>query len=196
MIEEKAIFIIPGFKQLPTDSSYKDLATILRNEGFFPILITIPWKKMTISQSAEFLLQELQKINAKKKYLLGFSFGAMIAFLTSTKTDLSGLILCSLSPYFKEDMSGKNRRRSSMKKHLYRDFSKLHSGTLAKQIKADSILMLYGADEERTLIRRVIKTFEQIVSTKKYLLQITGADHDIGNKRYLQIIRKVAKTLN
>src|SRR6266403_2076787 len=120
MLAKKTIFIVPGYRHGPNNKSYQALAKLLTLEGYDPIVVTIPWKKTTISQNTEYFLQEYKKIHAKKKYILGFSFGAMIAFLAATKVDVSGLILCSLSPYFQEDLPT----------------SQLHSGTLAKKIKA------------------------------------------------------------
>lgn len=196
MIAQKSIFIIPGFQHLPTNNAYKKIATMLQKEGYFPIPITIPWNKATISESTEFFVKEYKKVKTKEKYILGFSFGAMIAFLAATKVNASGLILCSLSPYFKEDVAnGKKRLISKITKARYKDFSTLHCSSLAKKIKTKQILMLYGAKETKSLIRRVTETFEQISSTQKYLIPIFETDHDIGDKRYLQKIRQIAKKL-
>ncbi len=197
MIEKKVVFIIPGFRHRPTNIAYKAIAKILKNEGYFPILITIPWKQTTISENTEYFLKKYMKIKAKKKYILGFSFGAMIALLASTKTNVSGIILCSLSPYFQEDVTRRGKRRflsTGLLRH--RDFSSLHCGTLAKHIKAKKILMLYGTDEERSLIRRVNEAFDQITSTEKYLFSIKKTEHDIGDRRYLQAVQDVAKVLS
>src|SRR5258708_1960433 len=113
MAEEKVIFIIPGFNHLPTDTAYRNIAKMLRSEGYRPILVTIHWNKTTISQNTKYFLREFKKINAKKKYILGFSFGAMIAFIASTRVAVYGLILCSLSPYFKKDLLEINTGRIS-----------------------------------------------------------------------------------
>src|SRR3989344_7704712 len=104
MVHDKAIFIVPGFRQRPNNKAYKQISKILKKEGYYPIVVVIPWKNSTISQSAEYFLREYQKVEAKKKYILGFSLGAMVAFLVSTKVKTAGLILCSLSPYFREDL--------------------------------------------------------------------------------------------
>jgi|SRR6185369_2175999 len=180
MLAKKTIFIIPGYRHGPNNKSYQSLAKLFTLEGYDPIVVSIPWKKSTISENTDYFLQEYKKIKRKKKYVLGFSFGAMIAFLASTKVDVSGLILCSLSPYFQEDLPS----------------SSLHSGTLAKKIKAKQIRMLYGSKEDRSLIRRVTETFGQISSNDKYLFPVKAADHNIGDKRYLQTIHQVSRLLN
>ncbi|MDP3987654.1 MAG: hypothetical protein Q8P80_00735 [Candidatus Levybacteria bacterium] len=194
MNEEKTVFVIPGFRHSPTNKAYKEIARILKREGYKPILINIPWKQTTISQNTEYFLKKYKKINTKKKYILGFSFGAMIAFIASTKVSVSGLILCSLSPYFKEDLS--NKWASPITSQRYQDFSNLHCATLAKQIKAKQVLMLYGSREERSLKKRVNDAFDQILSTNKYLFSIKETEHNIADKRYLNKIHQVAKQLN
>lgn len=194
MIGRKAVFVIPGFKHSPKNKAYKEIAKILKKEGYRPILVNIPWKQTTISQNTELFLKKYKKINTGKKYILGFSFGAMIAFIASTKVSVSGLILCSLSPYFKEDLS--ERRISSINKERFLDFSNLHCKTLAKQIKAKQIHMLYGAKEERSLKRRVNEAFDQISSAHKYLIPIKETEHNIGDKKYLNKIHQITKQLN
>ncbi len=121
----------------------------------------------------------------------------MIAFIASTKVSTSGLILCSLSPYFKEDLSKTHSSsHSSITNERYRDFSKLHCRTLAKQIRAKEIHMLYGAKETRSLVKRTTLAFTQISSAQKYLIPIRHTEHNIGDKRYLHAIHQITKGLN
>lgn len=197
MTYKKTIFIIPGFKHKPSQKAYKAIAKMLKKEGYYPIPISIPWRKTTISQNTEYFLKEYNKIQRKKKYILGFSLGAMIAFVASTKIKTSGLILCSLSPFFEEDLKKVQiRYLSKIKKEYYQDFSGLQCKALAKQIKSKKILMLYGARESKVLIKRVRKAYAQINSTRKYLIPIQHTEHNIGDKRYLYTIHQIAKQLN
>lgn len=197
MNKDKVIFIIPGYKHQPKNKAYINIVEILKREGYKPIPVPICWKQTTISQNSEYFLQKYKKINSKKKYILGFSFGAMIALIASTKVRVSGLILCSLSPYFKEDIAKADKSLiSSLRSERYQDFTKLHCATLVKKVKAKQILMLYGTKEEKPLIKRVYKTFKQITSKHKHLIPIEETDHDIGNRRYLHKIHEIAKGLN
>ena len=180
MLRKKTIFIIPGHRQLPTNKAYKEIVKFLKKEGYHPIIVSLSWRNNGFLDNTEYFLKKYKKVNREKKYILGFSFGAMVAFLASTKVDVSGLILCSLSPYFKEDLES----------------SSLHFADLVKQIKAKQILMVYGTKEERTLIRRVRKAYADMPLENKYLYTIKGIDHTIGNKKYLQTIHQAAKFLN
>lgn len=197
MIKRKPIFIIPGYKHQPQNKAYKEIAKILKSEGYHPIPVTIPWRQTTIFENTQFFLKKYKKINSRKKYILGFSLGAMIAFVASTKVSVSGLILCSLSPYFKEDLSKiDDNWESPIMIQRYQDYSSLHCGTLARQIKAKQILLLYGAKEAKSLIKRVKCAFNQISSPQKFLIAVKEAGHDIGDKKYLNKIHQVAKELN
>lgn len=170
---------------------------MLKREGYSPIPVDIPWRKTTISQNTKHFLKEYKKIKTKNKYILGFSYGAMIAFLASTKIRTSGLILCSLSPYFKEDLAKtKENWKSKLMMKRLQDFSSLHCQTLAKKIKTKQVLMLYGAKESKTLIKRVKEAYKQIDSTDKYLISIKKTEHNIGDKKYLFTIHKTARQLN
>lgn len=180
MAPKKIIYIIPGFRQKPTSRAYKQIVKVLKSEGYLPIPIYIPWKKTTISEKTDYFLKQFRKRRAKSKSILGFSFGAIIGFLAATKVPVSALILCSLSPYFKEDIAT----------------SDLHSATLAKRLRAKRILMLYGKRESKPLVKRVTKTFRQIKSSHKYLIPIPATEHDIGNRRYLHTIHQAAKALH
>lgn len=193
---KKPIFIIPGYRHRPQNKAYKEIARMLKSEGYRPILINVPWRGTTISQNTEHFLKKYKKINSRKKYILGFSLGAMIAFVASTKINVSGLILCSLSPYFKEDLSKNNKWRSPIMAQRHEDYSALHCETLSRQIKAKQILMLYGAKEARPLIKRVRDAYGKILSTNKYLISIKETEHNIGDKRYLNKIHQAAKQLN
>ena len=161
MSSKKIIFIIPGFRQRTTSKAYKELSEVLKDEGYTPILVKITWRNSTISENTKHFLKVYKKNRARKKYILGFSYGAMIAFIAASQVNTSGLILCSLSPYFSEDVSklknlrfsaGRNKAISTLMENRYRDFSKLHYRTLAKLIKTRQVLMLYGRQETRSLI--------------------------------------------
>lgn len=196
MIRDKVIFIIPGFRQLPTSRAYKNLAKILKKEGYHPVLVSIPWKNSTISENSDYFISKYKKVKARKKYVLGFSYGAMIAFLASTKIKSNGLILCSLSPYFQEDIStAKNRVLSRLATQRYMDFSKLHCSLLAKRLKTKQVVMLYGTLEARALIKRVRTAFSEIDSENKQLLKVKKAEHNISDKKYTATIQKATKFL-
>lgn len=202
MAGEKFVFIVPGYRHKPTNKGYREIRKLLKKEGYSPISVAIPWKKSTISENTEFFLKKYKDIVAKKQikprqiYILGFSFGAMIAFLAATKISVKGLILCSLSPYFKEDLSkNKPTRLTVLQEKRWKDFSSFRNSNLSEKIKAKRIFMLYGTKESRSLIKRVTATFKKVSAQKKYLFPILNTQHDIADKKYLYTLHSIAKEI-
>ncbi len=183
----KTLFIIPGYRQAPGSKAYREIARMVKNHGFLPMPVNIPWNK-PISDNTDYFFQKF-KGRIGNSSILGFSYGAMIAFIASTKISVKSLILCSLSPFFKEDMAKEQRPR-------YRDFVNLSSENLAKQIRAKQILLLYGEKEDRFLINRVMDTYSEIPNHNKSLIKIKNTEHNIADQRYLDKIHRAIQQLN
>lgn len=195
-MRKKVIFIIPGYRQKVTNKAYLRLSEILTLEGHTSILVPISWKNSTISDNISHFLTLYKTVKSREKYILGFSYGAMIAFIAATKVNVQGVILCSLSPYFNEDLFKKRtKEQSSLMRMRYKDFLKFHATSLSKSIKAKHIVMLYGTQESRSLIKRVKLTFNQISSGYKQLIFIPKTEHEIGSKKYLAKIHEVSRDL-
>lgn len=203
MAVKKIVFIIPGFRQKPTQIAYKEIAKLVKSEGYVTVPITINWKQTTIAENTEYFLKQVKKKlllrsahNKKEKiYFLGFSYGAMIALLASTKIKIHGLVLCSLSPFFKEDLPKRiSKKTTALQEKRYKIFSTLHARQLAKKVKASRVMMLYGANESKPLIARVTKTFKHIPSNGKYLFSIQNVQHNIADKKYMSAIHYATKT--
>jgi esterase/lipase len=200
---QKLVFIIPGFGHKPSNSAYQAIAKMLKKEGYTPVSVNIPWKESTISENTAYFIERYKRRLAEqarsqtrtKVYILGFSYGAMIAFIASTKLKVDGLILCSLSPFFKEDISKlKIKTLSPLELSRRKDFAQYSSEKLANQTKAKKVLLLYGAHESKPLIHRVSQTYEQISIDYKFLLQIGKTEHNIADRRYLNTIHHVTSS--
>lgn len=195
MRQTKVVFIIPGFRQKVSQKGYVSLKKKLKTEGYTVVTVAIPWRDSTIVENADYFLEKfekkLSKINlaAKDVYLLGFSYGALIAFLASTKIAVKGLILCSLSPFFREDLPKKHPQHISvLQKKRYSAFTSLRARHLAKKVKAKNLMMLYGEKESLRLIQRTKSAFSAIESHKKYLFSIQNTEHNIADIKYISAI--------
>lgn len=186
-LQDKCIFIIPGYRQSPYSRAYVAIMEALIKKNFIVIPVETSWNNKTISENTAEFIELFNSTEGSKKYILGFSYGAMIAFIAASKIKTDGLILCSLSPFFSEDISKPNSF-SKLNLKRYSDFSKLNSGQLAKKLKTKKVFMLYGAREAKELIKRVKTVFENIDKKNKYLLSIKNTDHDIADKKYLNKI--------
>ena len=193
-MEKPVIYIIPGFKHSPQRKEYQTIAEFFKTKNFDVILVKIDWKYKTVLQWVEQFLTKYYKNENKKKYFFGFSYGAVISFVASTKVDVDTQILCSLSPYFNEDLSGlfKSWRRMIGKRRI-EHFKELRMADLAPLVKTETFL-LYGTHEGKFIETRAKDTYEKL-KCKKSLISVDGSKHDISNPEYVKQIEKVISSL-
>lgn len=105
---KKIAYIIPGYCESHLrQRGYDKIAKFFEERGIEPIHVEIDWEKNKPKRFSDYTKQFLdlyRKPKGTKVYILGFSYGATIAFLTASETRPKTLILCSLSPYFEEDL--------------------------------------------------------------------------------------------
>jgi alpha/beta superfamily hydrolase len=197
----KIIYIIPGFtEQVNVDIKiYQPVIKICKANGFTPVPIMITWKNHIMDDYVHECLQQIknkQQNTTNKKnqiYLFGFSFGAMIACIISTQIKPKAQILCSLSPYFSEDIP--NIKKSWLKiigKHREADFKKLYFAKLLPEIDCQTILLV-GSKESKNIHKRVTDAHTKIKHNQ--LILVHGAKHDIADKNYIQEIQKIIQLL-
>ena len=103
----KIAFIIPGYvESKKSNPAYAKIAGYFREKGMRTVIVNIDWRYKVMSDYVKQFKETYAKcdINGAEVYFLGFSYGAMIAFISSTELKPKIQILCSLSPYFKEDL--------------------------------------------------------------------------------------------
>lgn len=195
MKRTKIVFIIPGFRHKVSQKSYKDLAGRFRKAGYFVVSVSIEWRSTTIIDNLACFFKQYEKVMKQQPltqsdvYIVGFSYGALIAFLAATKINIQGLMLCSLSPFFKEDLPKKIPTNSSfLEEKRYEVFSSLKTKEIAKKVKAKKIMMLYGEKESKKLINRTKSAFRAIGSKDKFLFSIKNTEHEIASKKYISAI--------
>jgi pimeloyl-ACP methyl ester carboxylesterase len=99
----QTFFLIPGFKDQISNPSYKWLVVFLKDKGFRVIETPVTWAHKTLSKNAAEFADFFNEHKTDENYVLGFSFGAVLAFLTANTLKPQMIFLCSLSPAFKED---------------------------------------------------------------------------------------------
>lgn len=191
----KIVFIIPGFKHKISQKGYIALKKNLKKEGYTVVTVAIPWRDSTITDNASFFMKKYKKTVEKytiaktEIFLLGFSYGALIALLAATKISVQGLILCSLSPFFKEDLPKKLPKNVSfLQEKRYSAFAKLKITKIAKKIKAKNVMMLYGEKESVKLIERTKSAFHCVKTKNKYLFSVSNTEHNIADTKYISAI--------
>ncbi len=187
MSKKGTFFIIPGYRQKPTNKTYLEISRFLKKEGFNPMVLEVEWKKYSLLESVDKFIQIYKKSKSQRKYILGFSYGAVIAFTASSQIAPEGLVLCSLSPYFKNDLKTQDKNVG--------EFIQVDSKTTAKNTRAKKVLMLYGKNEARDLVKKVSETFQDIKLQNKFLIPVANVEHNLGHKEYLFSIHASARVL-
>ena len=186
----KIAYIIPGFRESTKQEKYKKITRGLRKKGFIPINVKIKWKYKTMSNYVNQFLKKYQHHDNQSCIIIGFSFGAMIAFIVSSKINVKEIFLCSLSPYFKEDLPRlkKTWKRDVGKKRI-KALENYSFGTIGKKIKC-KITFLAGAKEGNIILKRINEAGKKLSNGKVYIIKDVG--HDISNEKYLnELLKKI-----
>lgn len=193
-MSNKVVFIIPGYKHSPEKKEYQTIGKFFKAKNIDPVFVDVNWKYLTISQNVEEFLKLFNNTRADYKCVLGFSFGAIIACKAASSVNVNDLILCSLSPYFAEDLPKiKQWWKQGVGKRRVTDFNKLEASKLFPLIKARTFI-LYGTKEGEFVTIRVKDTYKRL-KCKKELVVVEGVKHDIADSNYLKAIEKVIENL-
>jgi len=191
---KKVLYIIPGFNDKSTLKPYKEIEKYFQDFGFEVFPIEITWKNKTMTNYVEEFFSQFNKYGKNNEvYLLGFSYGAMISLIASSKTKIKMQFLCSLSPYFKEDLPNiPNWWKKYLGLKRMKDFEKLSFNNIAKNISAETILFA-GTNEGVEVERRVKDANKKIKNSQLFLIE--KAKHDISQDIYLEKIKEVIKMI-
>lgn len=185
---KKVAFILPGFFHSTKESGYQTIGKYFSRCGYRVIYLEIIWKYKTVS---DYLKQFHNIYNIEKgetNVVLGFSYGALVAFLAAVEVKPDYLYLCSPAPYFREDLPfipdwdkkdiGR-KRFSEIEKHSF-------DNTSTKITCPVSIF--FGSEEEDFVKRRVRLAQEKLKNST--LIKVKGVGHDIADQRYLEAVMK------
>ena len=188
----KTIFLIPGFKTQITDPLYKELGSYLKSKNYTVQPVPVTWNNRTVTKNANEFVDYFEKNMGKVNYVLGFSYGAVIALMTAEKIKPNKLILCSLSPDFKEDSK---TMPTWLKKYIgvnrYIDTATRSANNLAKSLSVETVIM-YGEKEGidyPQLKKRCEETAKFAKNSK--IIVVKNAPHDISFPAYIEAVKKV-----
>lgn len=188
----KTIFLIPGFRTQMSDNHYQWLISYLQSENYIVQVVPITWNKRTVTQNAQEFLTFYESKKTKSNYVLGFSYGAVIALITAHSTKPKKLILCSLSPDFKEDAKAMpNWLKKYIGVHRYADTKNRSAIQLAKALETETVIF-YGEKEGKDFpqLKKRSEETAQFAQNSK-LVVVKNAPHDISFPTYQVAIKKV-----
>lgn len=192
---KKIAYIIPGYCESHLrQKGYNKVASFFEERGIEAIHVDIDWEKNSPKRFTDYTTQFLtlyKKPRGAEVYILGFSYGATTAFLTATKTKPKALILCSLSPYFEEDLLSMKPAwvRWFRERFVESDYS---FSKIAPKVVTETYLIV-GDREDISCITRAKDAKKKLDNA--HLTIARGAKHKIGQKEYLEAVRKVISKL-
>ncbi len=185
-----AFFIIPGFGQKISDPVWQKIKKMAEKHHKTVVMVQPGWQRRTLTDWVEDLNAVREKY-LEPHYLLGFSYGAMTAFVSATQMPAQVQILGSLSPYFAEDIPHtRGWWAKIIGKKRMQEFTKYNFKKLATKSKAKTWLLL-GEKE-------VPECFSRFAAAQKIMPHwqakvVPGAKHDIGNLEYLATLERVLR---
>jgi esterase/lipase len=188
----KTIFLIPGFKTQIADAQYQWLVSYLQSKKYVVKPVSITWNYKTVTQNAEEFLHFYDNNKSTQNYILGFSYGAVIALMTENITNPKEIILCSLSPDFKEDTKNMPKwLQSYIGNKRYADTKTRSAHKLAKSIETNLVAM-YGEKEgnDYPLLKKRSEETANL-ATSSELIIVKNAPHDISFPSYQTAIKQV-----
>ena len=115
----------------------------------------------------------------------------MIAFLTAKQIKPKVLILCSLSPYFKDDL--KDLKPAWVKWWRNNFIDSDYSFTkIAPEINSKTYIVVWDK-ESKNCLNRARDAKKKLKNAK--LIIIKGAEHNITQKKYLVVVKKLISNL-
>ncbi len=189
---KKVVYIIPGFGQKTSQKGYQQVIKFFKSHKFNVVPVRISWKNRVMSDYVKEFFNQVKRDGNNQIYLFGFSYGAMIAFISSIKLKPKTQILCSLSPHFREDLKYFKRPwKKIIGKKRMSDLKNFSFNTLARKINCKTIL-LAGTEESKKypLFEKRVKNANKKIHNSK-LFMIQGAKHEISQNVYLEKIKEI-----
>lgn len=189
-------FIIPGFKQKSSDTNFRWLISYVKKKGFNVILVPIKWNYRVMSDYIEDFKKYYLAHKSITNYILGFSYGAVIAFSSANELSPNKIFLCSLSPDFKEDISS---MKAWVKKIVgtkrLKDTRARSAKSIAQNLNVPSIIF-YGEKEGRHYPQLKTRCEETAgLAKNSKLVIVPHAPHKIDHPKYVEAVRNQLEIL-
>ena len=185
------IYLIPGLGETTRFKNYRQVIKIAKENKIQIVPVNIKWE-MGVSMS-KFIEQADKQIpdNIESDYIFGFSFGAYIASVLSTKKKAKGYIFCSISPYFKDDLKFIPEETKKYFGKVLMDSFKNYS--FPKNAKGKAWFLI--GDKDWEIAKNRAKKSYDVWRGEKEINIIKGVGHELSNPDYIKIIERIIRRL-
>ena len=185
----KLAYILSGGTESTRQAKYRRIGRAFESRGFTVRYVEIRWLR---KNPTDWINQFISMYKpGDYTVLFGFSWGAWTAFVASTMVKADKLVLCSLSPYFKEDRIKRSWIRT-IGKMRYADFKRYSFKVLNSKCKTSAVLLI-GGEEHKNVLKRVREAHRMMRGSK--LLVVPESKHEIADKNYMKAIVSVIDRL-
>ena len=190
-MKKRVVFIIPGYQESLNLPRYRQIANFFRAKRIKVIPVKIKWKYKVMSDYIPDFKSIFEQNKGQENHFFGFSFGAFIAFASAIKLKPKSMILCSLSPYFLEDLKifPKSWKKGQKKRLL--DIRNFEFNKMARKIKNKTYLFV-GEKEHKILLHRSKEAKKEIKNSSIKIVK--DAKHYLS-KKYLDEVRKIVNKI-
>ena len=183
-MKDKVLFVLPGYKESHDQEGYKEITKHAISRGYKVVPVSIPWKYQTMSQWVIYFKNIVLKYEGYDLFVVGFSFGAFIALVCSYEISFKKMILCSVSPYFKEDIKSLPKKAFKIlgKKRML-DFKTIVHG---ENKKTEAIFFVGSLELPVCLRRSIFLKNKWKGKSRLKILEDTG--HNISRPSYYKAV--------
>lgn len=198
----KKLVFAPGNGEDFSSRNYEGLFESFREAGFDPTFVPIRWSGGTTVddwhaqfREAAFEVEKQDEVDEQgdppKLYYAGFSYGGIVAVRAAAaprprgRPPLSGVIACSLSPYFAEDMTVPTRFHRKLTPERRKAFQRLSFVALADEVTCP-VELFVGDQELHCTIARADDALERLPNAT--LTEVEGVGHQVDHPDYMSAI--------
>lgn len=193
------VFLISGFElnRTAAHNQYKDLRNAISAKGYEAVPVDIDWKYRTMSRFVKEFKELYREQAGEYNIIIGNSFGAMAAMIVAPELRPDKIILCSLSPFFQEDIprfQPPEKLTNWFGQRRVSDFRTISAKAIANQInKTNVVTILFYGEHEKKMYKKLV---ERVISTAKDLKdaqisEIPNAPHSFHDQDYTRAITEV-----
>lgn len=184
------VLIIPGFLQGRLSPSLRLLTWNLEHSGHKASIVPVSWIDRTLTDWLEDIEGYLKDRHLTDTTLIGFSYGAMIAAMLASRQTPKQLILCSMSPYWAEDLA--SRRLTWFDKYIQkrriRDFITYRFEHVARTISSPTTILVGEKEAQKTPALLVRAQIANELIDNSELQVVPNAGHHLYSQDYQQAL--------
>jgi|GEM_PF-1684475 len=183
----RAALIIPGAGEQPSDAAYLAIAEAYQARRITPVLVAIDWARVRardVAPAVEGIAAGIREdFPGARIYIMGFSFGAVMAYRLAAPLHPEHVMLCSMSPLFDEDI----QRQPWIIRRMMTYF--LDGHPLAYDYRDPGLHFLYG-EHDSFIIHHGIIAHRRALFAHNRTLVVKNARHKLEGG-YLETVQRL-----